>query len=264
MSVSISDCSCPTCWYGTFSNISLHTSNSEQYYTNKSYSSVLKEPKFYEFRSCRNSIQEENDFTYRFPRKRYKRSTLGELNCNDLVKKGYICRCVPDDGSSCFSDLADDEPIVGSSFFRETADETDVHIGGSRPPSFETIRKHMSPIALAREGRSTLEEVRGLAEIYYEIYQHQHEKNLTIPIKYGTKIAEGDAAGLRTYDIEPVEGEYKLSNMEKLAQFSNSMFGELVDTVKKMPKLPRLGIFPLRENRQKRRVQRNSRRKKET
>nr|XP_029716998.1 uncharacterized protein LOC109419361 isoform X1 [Aedes albopictus] len=255
------DCDCPLCRYENLFNITLsNATDSEHYCTNKSYHGVLKQQKLYEFRSSGNLVHEELEFDYSFPKKRYKRTTLDKIDCAELIKQGYICRCVPDDGTSCFPSSHDGDPIVGSPF-REDFDENEVYVGGGKPPSYDVIRKHITPILVANDGKNTIQEVKGLAEIYYEIYKRHNEKNLTIPIKYGTKTVEKDSEGLRTYDIEPVEGQYTPSAIDKFAHFSNHMFGEFVDRVKQLKQLPRLGLLPFRQNRQSRRIQRNSKRK---
>lgn len=229
-------------------------SDSEHYCTNKSYHQVLSRNKLYEFRSSGNSVHEEFEFDYCFPRKRYKRTTADKVNCNDLVKLGYICQCVPDDGTGCLSVSHGGEPFVGSPF--QDPDEKEVYVGSAKPPSFELIRRHITPILVANDEKTALQDVRDLAEVYYEIYRRHNEKNLTIPIKYGTKTVEKHSEGLRTYDIEPVEGRYNPSALDKISHFSNHMFGEIVDRVKKLQQLPRL--FPFRQNRQSQRLQRNS------
>ncbi|XP_065092608.1 uncharacterized protein LOC135713425 [Ochlerotatus camptorhynchus] len=254
------DCECPTCWYGNFSNIVYNnTADAEHDCTNKSSHHTLKQNKFYEFRSRGNSIREEFIFDHCFPRKRHKRLSLSStpINCNDLVKQGYICRCVPDDGTGCINKSQDGEPMVGS-IFNPTFKEPEVYVGGSKPPSYDVIRQHITPILAAHEGVSAIQEAKDLAEIYYKIYQRHHEKNLTIPIKYGTRTVETEDNGLRTYDIEPVEGQYDPSALDMFSSVSNNLFGEIIDRVKQGP---RFGLFPFRTLRHSKRSQRNSKRK---
>lgn len=173
-----------------------------------------------------------------------------------MVELGYICRCVPNDGTGCFDKSQDEEPMV-SSIFNPNFNEPEVYVGGDEPPSYDVIRQHITPILIANEGRSAIQEAKDLAEIYYEIYQRHHIKNLTIPIKYGTRTVETED-GLRTYDIEPVEGRYDPSALDRVSSVSNHLFGEIIDRVKHGP---RLGLFPFRTLRHSKRSQRNSKRK---
>lgn len=158
-----------------------------------------------------------------------------------VQKDGYFCRCVPESSKdlllNCKSS-SDSEPLVGAPPPLSIIEEDEVYIGGhNQPPSYKRIREHLDHIRESAGGQSTSELVADLMKIYYDVYKHSGKRNYSVPYKYGSKVDEHvDASGLRTFDIEPVDGVYEPTMWNRLASMSNKMFGDMVEQRLNRPK----------------------------
>lgn len=182
-------------------------------------------------------LDDEPEVTSLF-RNSFKRSSTVD---GVVQKDGYFCRCVPESNKDLLINCKPgslNDPIVGAPPSDDLHDEEDeVYIGGRQPPSYKRIRDQLDRIKESRGGQPTSEVVADLMKIYYDVYKNSGQRNYSVPFKYGVKTVNVDSSGLRTYDIEPVEGLYEPSMWNRLASMTNKMFGEYVDQRLNRPKV---------------------------
>uniref|UniRef100_A0A8D8IKK5 (northern house mosquito) hypothetical protein n=2 Tax=Culex pipiens TaxID=7175 RepID=A0A8D8IKK5_CULPI len=229
-------CDCVDCMYVSYGNSSSLSNKSCPKRHKRMKRSRLKQAIGRQFRE-ELDLDDEPEVTSLF-RNSLKRSS----SVDGVVQKdGYFCRCVPESNKDLLINCKPgslNDPIVGAPLSDDLHDEEDeVYIGGRQPPSYKRIRDQLDRITDSRGGQPTSEVVADLMKIYYDVYKNSGQRNYSVPFKYGAKTVHVDSSGLRTYDIEPVEGLYEPSMWNRLASMTNKMFGEYVDQRLNRPKV---------------------------
>uniref|UniRef100_A0A182NSE9 Uncharacterized protein n=1 Tax=Anopheles dirus TaxID=7168 RepID=A0A182NSE9_9DIPT len=186
----------------------------------------------------RSNFRARNPFPRRLPNgPRLKRKEYGFALSDS--RGGFVCHCIPADQQASMVKAQNDE-TVGAPKSQKPDVEPAVYIGdSSNPMTYEQIKKHLDALPKEESSPTTNDIIGNLTVLFYDIYQQKHKKNFTLPLKYGTRTVIDQGDGLQTYDIEPIEGEYKAPKINRVATKGLNVIGRKIDRKTGQNSVPR-------------------------